>query len=292
MNDRPLVSVVVATYNRPEYLRRALASVNAQTWPAVQLLVVNDAGAEVEEVVRPFLVRPHDRYIRRERNAGPAAARNTGLAEATGKYVACLDDDDLWYPEHLSLLITAMEESGAAIASSNAVCVHYVRKGSDYAETKRYVLDEEWDRDRVVLNNYLPPIGFAYTMSCMREAGGFDERIVGSEDMDLWIRMTARHPVLRVRAATCEYRVVDDGTSLTSASQGGYLRNRALIFTKYPEDTVRAADEMIARWLRAERELTRCRARIRELESTWPRRLVRGLRAALRRRGPGTETTP
>lgn len=291
MNDPPLVSVVVATYNRPDFLRQALRSVNAQTWPAVQLLVVNDAGVEVEEVVRPFLVRAHDRYLRRDNNAGPAAARNTGLAAARGKYVACLDDDDLWYPNHLESLICAMEAKGASIAYSNAVCVHYSRAGEGYAEVSRRLLDEEWDRDRVVLCNYLPPIGFAYTLSCLREAGGFDERIVGSEDMDLWIRISARHQVHRVRRATCEYRVVEDGTSLTSNTRDGYLRNRVMIYSKYPEEIVKAAEKMIARWMRCERELLLCADRIRALQSTWPRRLARTLKSLLRGRRKQPESS-
>lgn len=110
------VSVIIPTYRRPDALARAIRSVLAQTWPPAQIIVVDDgSGDETPEVVRSF---PAVRLIQQE-NSGPAAARNRGLKEATSKYVASLDHDDVWDPGFLATAITALETHQADIAWVN-----------------------------------------------------------------------------------------------------------------------------------------------------------------------------
>ncbi|MFO1490462.1 MAG: glycosyltransferase family 2 protein [Kiritimatiellia bacterium] len=282
--SRPMVTVVVPTRNRPELLARALASIAAQTWRELQVIVVNDAGCDVAEVVKPFLTRPEDQYLRHDANRGLSAARNTALAAAAGKYVAYLDDDDRWLPHHVETLVTALERAGAAIGYANAIRVRHTRVNGEYTESGRTVADEPWDRTRMVLANYLNPVAFMHTLACVRECGGFDERLTRSEDMDLWIRISARHEVLHVPVATCEYRMVDDGSNMTSASAEPFLRARALIFSKYPDEVTRAVDEMIDRWLRNEREVKRCHAALHSGVSGFLRRVENWVRDRV---GPG-----
>jgi glycosyltransferase involved in cell wall biosynthesis len=105
------VSIIVPTYNRAKYLPEALESIRAQTCTDWELIVVDDGSqddtAAVMERLTPTMSRPV-RYVRRE-NGGPAAARNTGLDLATGKYVAFLDSDDCWLPHHLKDCVEALE---------------------------------------------------------------------------------------------------------------------------------------------------------------------------------------
>jgi glycosyltransferase involved in cell wall biosynthesis len=277
MSSHPLVSVIVPTYNRRDLLVRALKSINAQTWPALEVLVVNDCGPEVEDAVRPLLVRPVDRYFRHPVNRGLSAGRNTALAAATGEYIAYLDDDDLWYPNHVETLVSALREKGASIAYSNAVRVSYALVDGQYVETGRLVVSEPWDRTRMVLANYLHPLSFLHTRACLDEVGGFDELLTRSEDMDLWIRISARHAVLHVPVATCEYRMVNDGSTMTSGSEEPFLRARTRIFSKYPDEVTRAVDEMINRWKRTEREVERLRQALEKLRSNPITRLLNRL---------------
>lgn len=105
MTDTPLVSVVVPTYDRPDRLRRALESVAAQTYPAVELVVVDDCSpTPLEPVVERVDLRGLHRvaYLRNEENRGGSATRNRGIRAATGEYVAFLDDDDEWKPTKLT----------------------------------------------------------------------------------------------------------------------------------------------------------------------------------------------
>ena len=113
-SDGPLVSVVIPTYNRPEATERAARSVLAQTHRALELLVIDDGStddtaARVERIGDPRL-----RVVRQE-NGGVARARNRGLAEARGAYVAFLDSDDEWRPDKLARQVAAMEAAPARV---------------------------------------------------------------------------------------------------------------------------------------------------------------------------------
>lgn len=99
----PKISVIIPTYNRAETLIESLKSVLDQTHPAHQIIVVDDGSTDNSvSMLSPF--RSRIDYIRQE-NAGVSAARNTGLAAATGDWIAFLDSDDVWYPNRLSVLV-------------------------------------------------------------------------------------------------------------------------------------------------------------------------------------------
>lgn len=113
--ERPLISVVIPTYNRPTRLRRAVETVLAQTYDEVELLVVDDhsempARETLSDVSFDEIARVE--HVRHETNRGANAARNTGIEAANGKFVAFLDDDDLWEPEKLERQMSVFSKSG------------------------------------------------------------------------------------------------------------------------------------------------------------------------------------
>lgn len=106
----PLVSVVVPTFNREHLIGRTIESVLRQTYDAVEIVVVDDGSTDgtAETIARGYGSDARVRYVRQE-NGGPASARNHGLREARGAYVALLDSDDTWAPWKLSLQVRCME---------------------------------------------------------------------------------------------------------------------------------------------------------------------------------------
>lgn len=112
--EDPLVSVVLPTYGRPEFLRDAIASVDEQSYGPIEILVVDDHSPDpIEPLLDDVsLDSPRRlRCLRHEENRGASAARNTGLEAANGEYVAFLDDDDYWRPEKLERQVAAFERS-------------------------------------------------------------------------------------------------------------------------------------------------------------------------------------
>lgn len=109
-DSEPLVSVVIPTTRRDEYLRTAIDSVSAQTYEQIQVVVVDDSEGSHQRPVDSF--SDHEVvHIRDGDHSGPADARNTGIDRADGRYIAFLDDDDLWEPEKLSRQVAAFERS-------------------------------------------------------------------------------------------------------------------------------------------------------------------------------------
>lgn len=108
MTNRPLVSVVVPTFNRAHLIREAVDSVLAQTYDHVELIVIDDGSTDDTLAVLGGYADPRLRLIHQE-NRGKSGARNRGLDEARGDYIAFLDSDDLWGPTFLNTLLQVAE---------------------------------------------------------------------------------------------------------------------------------------------------------------------------------------
>ncbi len=105
--EETLFSVILTTYNRPQLLKDALDSIAHQSFKDLDVILVNDNGDPVESLLAEYDFPVT--YIRQGRNRGPAAARNTALHVARGRYVVYLDDDDLYLPDHLETLAKALD---------------------------------------------------------------------------------------------------------------------------------------------------------------------------------------
>jgi len=115
------VSTIIPTYNRANLLRRAIESVLDQTYRDFELIVVDDGSTDSTEGVVKAFNDNRIRYIRHMMNRGLSSARNTGIKNANGEYVAFLDTDDEWLPEYLDIMISAMareiKQAGLAFAA-------------------------------------------------------------------------------------------------------------------------------------------------------------------------------
>ncbi|MCU0914606.1 MAG: glycosyltransferase [Planctomycetes bacterium] len=202
----PEVSVIVPLYNKGPYVVRALRSVLGQTYPDFELIVVDDGSTDNG----PEQVRtsgdPRLRMVR-QANAGPGAARNRGLAEATGRYVAFLDADDEWLPTYLERTVRILDEYPrcAAVASTYFL-------GADKTDiTAKFrglgMTEGPWDigmcRTRRELRGAVYAVNSSTTTArrCILEAcGGFyqkDHCTLG-EDYYLWVQVLFGHEIYRL----------------------------------------------------------------------------------------------
>lgn len=230
----PKVSVIIPTYNRPDRLTIALASVLSQTFQDFEVIVVNDAGCAIDSVLAGCDGRERITTITHDRNRGLAAARNTGLRAAKGTYIAYLDDDDRYLPEHLDTLVAYLETNQCRVAYTDAWRVHETCVNGAYVETGRDVpYSYDFNPADLLLSNYFPVLCVMHERRCLDEVGCFDESLFAHEDWDLWIRMATRFPFKHLAVKTAEFTWRNDGSSMTSSARDTYRRTTDMIYRKY-----------------------------------------------------------
>lgn len=115
-NQAPLISVIIPTYNRVNNVGNAINSALAQTYPNIEIIVVDDGSTDnTEDLIKNF---PQVQYVKKP-NGGQASARNMGLKHSKGQYIASLDSDDIWHPNFLSTLASKIEEEALDFAFAN-----------------------------------------------------------------------------------------------------------------------------------------------------------------------------
>ena len=172
-----LVSVIIPVYNGGRFLGAALESVWAQDYRPIEVLVIDDGSTDSSgEIARSFA---EVRYFRQD-NAGPASARNLGLLNARGEFIACLDADDIWMPRKLSLQVRYLLDHPEA---RFVLTLQRMFVESGIAKPG-WVKDELLTTDSV---GYLPSTLVART-SLFAKIGGFDTRIQLNEDVEWFFR--------------------------------------------------------------------------------------------------------
>lgn len=188
------VSVVIPTYNRASLVERAVASVCAQTLPALEILVVDDGSTD------GTAERLADRFpaveVLRQRNRGVSAARNLGISCGTGEWIALLDSDDEWLPEKLE------RQCAALAAAPEHKIVHcdeiWIRGGRRVNPRVKHRKSGGWIFERCLPLCAISPSAVLLQRRLLVEHGGFDEALPACEDYDLWLRLSARERVLYV----------------------------------------------------------------------------------------------
>lgn len=240
----PLVSVIVPTRNRLDMVKEAVASILSQTLNSLEVVVVNDGGDDLTELLESF----HDDRIvhlclpeRRERSA----ARNAGIRAARGQYIGYLDDDDLYYPDHLSTVISSMREQGVQAAYSDAYRARQqLRDGRYVTIEKKVIYADEFDREELLCANFIPILCMVHERVCLETAGMFDESLCTHEDWDLWIRIACRYPIRRVPHITSEYRVRDDLTNTTTRHKANLVATQEEVYRRYRSELQKPSESL------------------------------------------------
>jgi glycosyltransferase involved in cell wall biosynthesis len=210
MDNNPLVSVVVRTKDRPKLLRKAVQSISGQIYRPIEVVLVNDGGCDLNpEDLQDILGNISLNYLKLETNTGRAGAGNAGIGRAHGKYVGFLDDDDEYYPEHLTTLVSFLEQSDYEVAYTDSVMV-YKEYNPQTNETnnsmkREVVFSQDFDYDKLVFENYIPFMCLLFKRDRIVASGGFDNGFALYEDWDLLIRIGKNHPFYHIKQVTANY---------------------------------------------------------------------------------------
>lgn len=212
---RPTVSVVVPCWNAERWIGSTLRSVQAQAWPKLEIVVVDDGSTDATAaiVARDF---PNARLLR-QANSGVAAARNLGIRQSHGEWLAFIDADDIWLPGKLEAQFAALR---AASEARMAYSAWHVWPSTDAAPNPAWLASQHPEED---VTHWRGPSGWIYAdllLDChvwtstvvaqrqlLDEIGEFDTSLRIGEDLDLWLRASRVTPILRVPRPLALYRM-------------------------------------------------------------------------------------
>jgi glycosyltransferase involved in cell wall biosynthesis len=222
------VSIITTTLNRPELLKEAITCALNQTYRDIELLVVNDGGEDISSLIKSF----NDKrivYLHLTKNQGPSAARNYAIEKSTGTFIAYLDDDDLYYPDHIENLVNALHESKYHVAYCDVFrSSRRLENGKMVTYRRKRDFNVPLDKDSILVKIEVPPVAIMHRKSCYEKVGVFDSSLRRYEDMDLYIRLAQEYPFLIVTKPSVEY-VKTDGFVQTITSWDGYFLDALLI---------------------------------------------------------------
>ena len=250
---RALVSIVIPFYSHPEYLTQALESALGQTYPAIEVLLVDDGSPhDLDPILQPYQRDARLRVIHQE-NAGVAAARNTGIAASRGVYLQFLDSDDWLAPEKIERHLAALE---AAPAVGLVFCPFHFVEGDTISEPVNppTVHDTAWEAgggryfNTLWAANRMVVAGPLVRRAWIERAGGFETANL-TEDYELWLRLAAMGCLFQnLPDALVYYRVNKQGRSQDGRARTRKVATRARILTLYPEQVAEATERAMETW--------------------------------------------
>lgn len=227
-NAEPVVSVVIPTFNRAHLIARSLRSVLAQTFTAYEVLVVDDGSSDNTEAVVRSLDDARIRYFWQE-NGGTSAARNRGMREARGEFIAFLDSDDEWLPEKLELQVAHFRALPDRVGLINAGA----QTLTDGAAPETFIPNQSGNLHRQLLErNVLHAGTVMIRKSVVERVGYFDERLPAIEDYDYWVRISACYEIDFVPVPLMRYYDTASPERRSRATRAN-LRARELFYRKH-----------------------------------------------------------
>ena len=210
--NMPTVSVIIPTYKHQDFVLATLHSVFAQTFTDYEVIVINDGSPDdTAALLKPLAEAGRICYIEQQ-NQGQSAARNRGIAEAKGEFIALLDDDDLWPPDKLAWQVEALQENSTAVMVYGGAC--FVKPQFDLAEDHEVdVLHPDKNssvgnayKEFMIANPTSSPGQTLIRAAAIKQLQGFDPKIWGADDYDLYVRLAKTGDFIYVRRLALYYR--------------------------------------------------------------------------------------
>ena len=190
----PKVSVVIPTYNYAQYIKEAIDSVLVQTHKDCEIIVVDDGSTDDTKGV-VSQCGPDVKYIY-QKNQGVSAAKNIGIRNSEGEYIAILDSDDLWLPSKIEKQIRLFEaNSGLGLVYSDGLVFGEERPWDDFSLGGNMNFYRGRIFDKLILGNFIPSTSALIKRDCFDKVGLFDINLGVCEDWDMWLRISLHYEV-------------------------------------------------------------------------------------------------
>ncbi|TVY10335.1 glycosyltransferase [Paenibacillus cremeus] len=210
--ERPLISVIIPTYNRPDFLCELLESLWRQTYRNLQIIVVNDAGEPVD-FVRELYPELDLTVVNMERNSKHVHARNRGLTLARGELIMLCDDDDLLLPTHVERMVRELADCD--MVYSDVEIFDYKLEGPVRRATSRFVFAYEHDVEAMRRFSTFVSSGCLFRRELYDRLGPFDVDMYHYWDWDFFLQAVEHYRVKRVPVASALYAFSGAGDNMS-----------------------------------------------------------------------------
>lgn len=240
--SNPLVSIIIPTFKRSNYLIRAIESVLKQTYSPIEIIVVDDNDGnnkyrkETKMRLERYISKDAVRYFEHEKNKGLAAARNSGIKVAKGEYIAFLDDDDEFLPEKTSLQMNCFQKNEPSLGFVYGSYIRFEVK----TNSKRIIKPKfKGDlKDILGVNHIGPPSMVMCKTEAVSKVAGFDESLIAREDIDFYYRLAKHYTVDYVDEAVMKYYIHPTNMSKHYADKLNYM---LLFINRYRDELMKPA---------------------------------------------------
>lgn len=235
MEQRELVSVIIPTFNRDiYYISKAIKSVMHQTYKNYEIIVVDDNlfKSYYSMQIKKYCSSHNIKYLKTRGQEGANKARNIGACHSKGKYLAFLDDDDMWLPDKLNMQLKCFTNDIALVYTNGYV----ITPSSKYLYSKSENFVSEGNLYKLFLYNYIgPTVSALIKKDCFFNVGMFDENMPSKQDYDLWIRITKKYEIIGIKQPLFlytqhnSYQMTKDYNLIFKGYQMLYIKNRDYI---------------------------------------------------------------
>jgi len=235
-NQNPDVSVILPSYNRQNYISRAIESVLNQTYKNFELIVVDDASEDDTPNIVSKFNDIRIKYIRFSEQRGAAFARNEGIKIAKGKFIAFQDSDDEWLPDKLQMQIEILNSASDKVGVAYSMMLGMDNNNQEIRVTPPRFTPEDKIIYKQALAGKLMGLGLVCSLirkSCFDKAGMFDERFKRFIDLDLFIRISRHYYFCYIDKPLIRYSISEDSVSKDLES---LVEAQELILKKYYQD--------------------------------------------------------
>jgi glycosyltransferase involved in cell wall biosynthesis len=210
VENKPLVSIIMPAYNAEKTIVESIESVLRQTYINWELIVVNDGSKDRTSAVVWAINDERVRLIEQE-NGCVANARNNGINNSKGEYIAFLDSDDLWVEDKLERQIGVLVGGKHKMCFSKTWC--FRENSNQISDCFVNVPLDFDDRDKILIYDFIPILTVLLAKDVLDEVGHFDETLRGVEDWDMWIRVLQKYEAIYLDEFLAKYRISSSGLS-------------------------------------------------------------------------------
>lgn len=228
----PLVSILVPTHDRKWLLPRTLKSLLSQSYQNIEIVLVNDAGEDVQDVV-DALNDPRIHYYQNEKNLGLAGTRNVALRNCHGDYICLLDDDDIYLQYTIEFRMYMMKKLNADVVYTRSLLDHWEKRDDGYVSIgKSLYWDSVFQKDLILIQNIAPCCNILFSRKSWLESNcWFDETMTTSEDHDFWCGISRKFYFHELKIIDTECSKREDGSQMTGTLD--FSANWIKIFKKW-----------------------------------------------------------